>query len=162
MGNNQSGISIAGKEMRNKDSAVSLGCMFILFSLLLGCATDYPKEVYRGYFGIEPSENELATLDLGATSEAIIDDMYYVSRAKHNTIKLPAGAHKIQWACTFGVSVLVEPAGYASFGIISKVHLEAGHTYRLSADRTTGHGYRVFMWIEDMTTGEIVYGEKKP
>lgn len=154
--------SLLEMKMRNKDSTVSLGCMLILFSILLGCTADASKGVFRGYFGIEPPESRLAILDLGAASEVIIDDMYYVSQAKHSTVKLLAGVHRIQWASTFGVSVMVEPAGYASFGIISKVHLEAGHTYRLSADRTTGHGYRVFMWIEDMTTGKIVHGEKKP
>jgi hypothetical protein len=57
---------------------------------------------------------------------------------------------------------MVEPSGYAAFDIAAEVSLEAGHTYKFFADRTTGHGYRVYGWIEDRTTGRIVYGEKKP
>jgi hypothetical protein len=57
---------------------------------------------------------------------------------------------------------MVEPSGYAAFGMVSDVSLEAGHVYKFCADRTTGHGYRVYAWIEDRTTGRIVYGEKKP
>ena len=52
--------------------------------------------------------------------------------------------------------------GTRFIGIVSDVSFEAGHTYKLCADRTTGHGYRVYHWIEDRTAGRIVYGEKKP
>ena len=150
------------KKMRHGDLIAEIVCMLILFSILTGCAAGPSKEFYRGYFGIEPSENELATLDLGSAYEAIIDDMYYISRGKYSAVKLVAGAHRIKWATSFGVSVMVEPRGYAAFDIISNVNIEAGHIYKLSADRTTGHGYKVYCWIEDMTTGKIVWGEKKP
>jgi hypothetical protein len=148
--------------MRPGHFTAALGWVLLLLLIFSGCAANNPKEVYRAYYGVEPLEGELATLDPGAAYEMIIDDRYYVSRGKYGTVKLPAGTHRIWWATSFGVSVMVEPSGYASFGIISNVSLEAGHTYKLCADRTTGHGYRVYHWVEDMTTGRIVYGEKKP
>lgn len=150
------------KIRRAKHIKGSFGCALILLALLTGCASSPPRAVYRAHFGTEPSESEVATLDLGEAAEAIIDDMYYVSRTRHDAVKLASGEHRIQWTSTFGVSVLVEPAGYASFGIVSKVRLEAGRTYRLSADRTTGHGYRVYLWIEDTATGQVIHGTKKP
>ena len=150
------------QNMRPGHFTAVLGCVLLGLLIISGCAANNPKDVYRAYYGVEPSESELATLDLGAAYELIIDDRYYVSRSKHATVQLPAGAHRIKWAAGFGVSVMVEPSGYAAFDIAAEVSLEAGHTYKFFADRTTGHGYRVYGWIEDRTTGKIVYGEKKP
>ena len=149
-------------DTRSGLSTRALACALILLLNLAGCAAGAPKEVYRAHYGVEPSEGELATLEMGAAYELIIDDKYYVSGGKYGTVILPAGTHRIWWATGFGVSVMVEPSGYASFGIVSDVSLEAGHIYKFRADRTTGHGYRVYAWIEDRTTGTIVYGEKKP
>ncbi len=147
--------------MRNGLLAATIGFLLTLL-ILAGCAADGPKGVYRAHYGAEPPDSELATLDMGAAYEMIIDDRYYVSRRKYAAVKLPAGPHRLWWATWFGVSVMVEPSGYAAFGIVSDISLEAGHTYRLCADRTTGHGYRVYHWIEDRTAGKIVFGEKKP
>lgn len=148
--------------MRPGHFTAVLGCVLLGLLIISGCAANNPKGVYRAHYGAEPSEGELATLEMGAAHEIVIDDRYYVSGGKYGTVKLPAGAHRIWWATGFGVSVMVEPSGYAAFGIVSDVSLEAGHTYKLCADRTTGHGYRVYHWIEDRTTGRIVFGEKKP
>jgi hypothetical protein len=148
--------------MRNGDFSAALGQLLLLFLFFSGCAASSPKETYRAYYDAEPPESELATLDLGAAYEAIIDDSYYVSQEKYGNVKLPAGVHRIRWNTVFGVSVMVEPAGYAGFEIFSDVTLEAGHTYRIFADRTTGIGYKVYYWIKDMTSGRIVCGEKKP
>lgn len=148
--------------MKRGHCTAALGCALLLLLILSGCAAGSPKGIYRAHYGVEPPESELATLDLGAAYELIIDDRYYVSRGEYGTVKLPAGNHRMQWSTWFGVSVMVEPSGYAAFGIVSDVSLEAGHTYKLCADRTTGHGYRVYHWIEDRTAGRIVYGEKKP
>jgi hypothetical protein len=111
---------------------------------------------------MEPPETKIAVLDMGSAYEAIIDDRHYVSGAQYGSVRLPAGVHKIRWAAMFGVSVMVDARGYASFEKISKVALEGGHVYKLRADRTTGHGFRAYLWIEDMTTGDVVDGEKKP
>jgi len=149
-------------KVRRDDLQVILACTLALFFILTGCAPGPTQGIYRAYFGAEPDERQLATIDMGAAYEAIIDDMYYVSRSEYGTVKLIAGVHKIKWATVFGVSVMVESRGYAAFGIISKVNFESGHVYKLCADRTTGHGYKVYSWIEDITTEKIVFGEKKP
>jgi hypothetical protein len=134
----------------------------LLLPALAGCAADAPRGVYRAHYDAEPPESELAVLEMGAAYELIIDERYYVSGRKYKEVRLPTGAHRIWWATWFGVSVMVEPSGQAAFGIVSDASLEAGHTYRLCADRTTGHGYRVYHWIEDRSAGRVVWGEKKP
>ena len=149
--------------MRHRTHTAVIGCVLLLIMLIIsGCAAGSPKGIYRAFYGIVPPESEFATLDMGAAYEMIIDDRYYVYGGKYGTVKLPAGTHRIKWSTSFGVSVMVEPSGYAAFDITSEVSLEAGHTYKFCAYRTTGHGYRVYHWIEDMTTGRIVQGEKKP
>ena len=148
--------------MRPGHFTAVFGCVLLGLLIISGCAGNNPKGVYRAHYGAEQSEGELATLEMGAAHEIVIDDRYYVSGGKFGTVKLPAGAHQIWWATGFGVSVMVEPSGYAAFGMVSDVSLEAGHVYKFCADRTTGHGYRVYTWIEDRTTGRIVFGEKKP
>lgn len=148
--------------MRQGPFAQALAGALLLLLVLAGCAADGQKGVYRAHYGVEPPASELSTLELGAAYELIIDDKYYVSGRKYGVVRLPAGPHRIQWNTWFGVSVMVEPSGQAAFGIVSDVSLEAGHSYRLCADRTTGHGYRVYHWIEDRTAGRVVWGEKKP
>lgn len=148
--------------MRHRTSTQALAGALLLLLILAGCAAGAPKGVYRAHYGAVPSESELVTLEPGAAYELIIDERYYVSGRKYGAVRLPAGDHRIWWATWFGVSVMVEPSGQAAFGIVSDVSLEAGHTYQLCADRTTGHGYRAYHWIEDRTAGRVVWGEKKP
>jgi hypothetical protein len=148
--------------MRHRTSSQALAGALLLLLIIAGCAAGAPKGIYRAHYGAVPPERELSTLDMGAAYELIIDERYYVSGRKYGAVRLPAGDHRIWWATSFGVSVMVEPSGQAAFGIVSDVSLEAGHTYRLCADRTTGHGYRVYHWIEDRTAGRVVWGEKKP
>jgi len=129
--------------------------------VLVGCAAEN-RQVYFAFSGPEARQAELATLDIKAAYELIIDDMYYVSKAKYDTVRLMPGVHRIKWKTRFGVSVMVEPSGYSAFYMVSDITVEAGHIYRLCSDRTTGHGYKVYCWIEDTTAGKIVWGEKKP
>ena len=149
-------------DKRGRWEIIAAVAFMLILSALAGCGAHSTGGIYRAYVDIETTESELATLELGSAHEAIIDDRYYVSRAKYTSVKLLPGLHKVAWETGFGLSVMADPKGYAVFGMISRVILEPGHTYRLSADRTTGHGYTVFSWIEDRTTDKIVFGEKKP
>ena len=60
------------------------------------------------------------------------------------------------------ISVMVNPSMHDEGQEEVVVNLEAGHAYELHADRTTGHGYQFYFWIEDAQTGEVVAGAKKP
>ena len=136
--------------------------LVLIVGLLAGCAR-LPKEVYRGYSGPDLPDASVAIVDLGkAGLGASIDGMYYIDYAKYGTVKLIPGDHRIEWGHGFAISVLVDTAGYREYWNRVRVTLEAGHAYRLEADRTHGHGYSLYFWIEDMTTGRVVAGTKKP
>jgi hypothetical protein len=140
----------------------TLGSVLIFLFIFSGCSPALPKEAYRAYYDAEPTENELATLDMGTAAQVIIDDMHLVSGREYRTVKLIAGIHKVKWASLFRISLLVEPTGIAGSGRISRINFEPGHTYKFFQDRTTGYGYKLYTWVEDMTTGKVVDGEKIP
>ena len=75
---------------------------------------------------------------------------------------LLAGEYTIRWACLYGVSVMIEPSGWAGAEGSGEVRLEAGHHYTTHCDRTTGWGYETFQWLKDDTTGTVVAGARKP
>jgi hypothetical protein len=81
-------------------------------------------------------------------------DMYYASA------RVSPGQHSVTLYREFLVSVLVVPGGFFEAAKTYNVNLEAGHIYELHADRTTGRGFRVAMWIKDATTGKIVAGQE--
>ena len=131
--------------------------LVLIVGLLAGCAR-LPKEVYRGYSGPDLPDASLAIVDLGkAHHGAFIDGMYYIDYEKYGTVKLIPGDHRIEWSHG-NQSLLLDRLGYRNIWQSVSVTLEAGHAYRLEVDRTTGR----YFWIEDMTTGRVVAGTKKP
>lgn len=134
-----------------------------LFGLLLAACATAPGPVwsYKLYPGPERPVTELAVVRMGEASAAEFNGRPVSSRDWTEVHLLP-GEYTVRWQAGFGVSVLIEPSGYATGGRESRVCLDAGQTYRLRADRTTGHGYRMFFWIEDVATGAVVAGTRKP
>jgi len=128
--------------------------------LLWSCAST-DDIVYKLYPGPERPATEIVTLQLGNASEVIIDGMK-VDRSDYDNVTLLPGPHEIRWSTWFGVSVLVDPSGFATRKSDQVVELKAGHTYILKADRTHGQGYRAYLWIEDADSGKVIAGTKKP
>ena len=83
-------------------------------------------------------------------------------KSRNAAAELLPGRYNIEWGRVFGSSVLVNPAGFAEYERSETLSLVAGHVYTLRADRTTGHGYRIYFWIEDETTNTVVAGTKMP
>lgn len=139
----------------------------ILYSLAItavfvsGCVSS-SKEFYRGYSGAEQPDAYLALLDMGKADWIKIDGMHFVQGSKYRFVKLLPGKHNLEWSITFFVSVLVDSRGIVEFCANSTANLEAGHNYIIQSDRTFGPGYRVYIWIEDTSTGSVLVGEKKP
>ncbi len=144
-------------------------CLAVL--ALLGtaasCATP-PTAVYQGYLGTPRSPAELSVVHLGDADRVRIDDLrpgypdLHLWRGDFAAVQLLPGEYLIEWSHVFGVSVLIDPSGFAGYERRHTVALEAGHAYRLRADRTTGPGYRVFFWIEDEASGQVIAGQRKP
>jgi hypothetical protein len=133
----------------------------IIIVFMFGCVP-LPKGVYRGYSGTELPDDYLALLDTEKANWVQIDGMYYVDGSKYTIVKLLPGLHRLDWTDTFGASVTVDPRMIVDFRANATVTLEAGHNYRLRAERTFGSGYRVYMWIEDTSRGSVIAGDKKP
>jgi hypothetical protein len=132
----------------------------LIFSCLLGCGTP-TTATYKLYPGPTRPVSEIAILELYNASSIVVDGMR-VSHGDYSSVHLSPGGHNIQWTSVHGVSVLVESSGFAQGQSSHIVTLEKGHRYRLRSDRTTGHGYVIYHWIEDTDTGEVLGGHKKP
>ena len=133
-----------------------------LSGLLAACASG-PLEThaYKLYPGPVRPAAGLAIVRMGDAGRAEFDGRPASGRDWTEVHLLP-GEHTIRWQSGFGVSVMIEPGGFATGSSEARVTLAAGHLYSLRADRTTGHGYQTFLWIRDDTTGENIAGEPKP
>jgi hypothetical protein len=133
-----------------------------IFFFLSACGAHHSQYVYKLYPGPELTDSDVATLKFGKGVYVVEIDGLKVSSADYGTIKLVPGKHSIRWEAMFLVSVMVNSSGFDSAEADKKVNLSAGHTYTIEADRTTGPGYRMYLWIENTDTGEVVAGAKKP
>jgi hypothetical protein len=137
-------------------------CAVLLCIVASACATA-PEEVhsYKLYPGPERPLEALVVVRLGNAYAAEFNGRL-VTRGDWSEVHLLPGEHTIRWQTEFGVSVTIEPSGFATRGTEVIVQLEAGRVYRLSADRTKGRGYRTYLWIEDASTGAVVAGARIP
>ncbi len=55
----------------------------------------------------------------------------------------------MHWGAAFLVSVLIDADGFDHDETTNTVQLKAGHTYTIHKDRTTGHGYEMYLWMTD-------------
>ena len=134
--------------------------ILLFIFLLTGCAS-HGSVTYKLYPGPKRPESKISTLELYNASIAVIDGLQ-VKYSDYDKIQLLPGSHHIKWTSVHGVSVLIEPSGFAQKESQYDVTLEEGHTYRLRSDRTTGPGYSIYHWIEDITTDSVIAGTKKP
>jgi len=130
--------------------------------LVSACGSYRSDHVYKLYPGPELPDSDVATLKFGNGVYVVEIDGLRVSATDYGEVKLLSGVHTIRWEATFMVSVMVNSSGFDRAEIDNVAILSAGHTYTLEADRTTGHGYRMYLWIEDAKTGEVVAGVRKP
>jgi hypothetical protein len=133
--------------------------IFTFFITSCGLTNHY---VYKLYPGPVQPDSEVSTLQFGSGVNEVTIDGMKVNRSDYQVIKLQPGEHVMHWGTTFLDGVLINADGYDYDATTNTVQLKAGHTYTLHKDRTTGHGYEMYLWMTDETTGEIVAGEKKP
>jgi hypothetical protein len=124
------------------------------------CATS-EVHVYKMYGGPPRPDAELAIVDIGDAMGVMVGTRK-VARYDYSKIQLLPGTYPLYWECEYGVSVMIEPTGFATGSASADVELQAGHVYSLHCDRTTGYGYRTYQWIRDDTEGRIVAGQTKP
>ena len=137
--------------------------LILLFVLLLsGCVVPTP-DVYKGYPG---QARQAAEISIVRGKSARLHEVDGESlkhpdpRKYYHEAHLLPGLHTVTLIREFSVSVLLVSKGWITASKSFLVIMEAGHVYELHADRTTGPGFRVYLWIEDATTGELVAGQK--
>jgi len=123
------------------------------------CSTT--QYTYKMYGGPQRPQSELSVIDLHDAVGVMIGTRK-VAHSDYSIIQLLPGRYPVYWECLYGVSVMIEPSGFATGARSADVELLAGHVYSLHCDRTTGYGYRMYQWISDDTEGRIVAGQDKP
>ena len=143
--------------------AVTLVIIGNLTNLLMSGCTSTPVEEHylKLYPGPVRLDSDIAIVQLGKAYTAKFDGRA-VARQDWSGVQLLPGEHSIEWKTLFGVSVMIEPSGFATGGEDAKITLMAGHVYTLKADRTTGNNYRLFFWIVDNTDQQVVAGTPTP
>lgn len=141
-------------------AAAGLILTLVLTPVIAGCASSN-EYAYKLYGGAPRPDAEVATIRLADAAAARVDDRD-VSQANYGYVKVLPGPHQLAWQCVYGVSVMIEPTGFATGEGSAGIELRAGHVYALRCDRTTGPGYETYQWIVDETAGQLVAGEKKP
>jgi hypothetical protein len=126
---------------------------------LTACST--PQYVYKMYGGSQRPDSEISVIDLGNAVGVRVGDRK-VAHSDYSRIQLLPGAYPVYWECLYGVSVMIEPSGFATGARSADVELRAGHVYSLHCDRTTGYGYQTYQWVWDDTEGRLVAGRMKP
>lgn len=134
----------------------------VLGSLALGGCATQNAAVYKLYPGPTLPDAEISTLRFGDGVHALRLDGLSVHSGDYGAIQVLPGQHHLAYGATFAVSVMVNPNMVDSTDTSHTVDLVAGHHYAIQADRTTGHGYRMYLWIEDLQSGEVIAGEKMP
>jgi hypothetical protein len=119
------------------------------------------RQIYKLYPGKHRPASELAVVLLNDIPSVSVDGLS-VFKTDYQEIHLLPGPHTLAWRKVFGFSVMVEPSMMKEAELALEAGLKAGHAYKLFADRTTGHGYRFYFWIEDAASGEVIGGLKKP
>lgn len=142
-------------------AALASGCYIGPGAPIFSIAGDHGYYSYKLYPGEALPASALAIVKLSSAYYARFDGLT-VERGDYQEVQLLPGAHEITWGKWFGVSVTVDADMFAEGSQSATVDLASGHIYELHADRTHGRGYRMYFWILDKTTGEVVAGVKKP
>ena len=134
--------------------------LFTATLTVTGCGRLTP-DVYKPLLG---SEAPIAIVRAVSASFHEIDGrpLKHPDSSKYfHEAHLPPGSHDLSLTSFFMVSALIVPRGYIEpVSTTFTVDMQADHIYELHADRTTGHGFRVYFWIEDVTSQEVVAGTK--
>ena len=137
------------------------GCYVGPNAPIFSYSSDNEAHTYKLYPGDELPESEIVKIDLTDVYYTVIDG-FNVGKSDYQQVYILPGKHEILWGKWFAFSVMVEPAMWGKGEGSAIVDLKAGHTYELYADRTYGRGYKMYFWIQDANSHEIIAGIKKP
>jgi len=150
----------AGQTLSGRSKRAVNPLMPLVVSILLAGACASPGHIYKLYPGPRRPAEELAIIRFGDSVSSLRIDGMRVEESDYERVELLPGSYVIDSRKTFSVSPLVNPAGQDEIMGMARVDLVAGHEYTVNAERTTGRGYTMRWWIEDMTTRTVIAGKK--
>lgn len=129
----------------------------VAFSLPTSCAT-----LKKYYKGPDLPEDEIAVIKTAGVDYygVFIRDTYFTAVDGIATDYLTNQVHVLPGSHNFSVreTLHIGCGGYKVYGMIG-FEAEAGHEYEILVRQTT-FSQDVFIWVEDLDTGEIVAGNK--
>jgi TPR repeat protein len=132
----------------------------VLFVATLSACNSLSDKSIKGYEGPSLPLEEVSTIQLqmGFSSWLSVNG-HNITNEEYGEIQLLPGRYNLAWSKKFAVSVLLVSSGSDTRDWSTILDLQPGKTYTIYCDRTTGHGYRTYSWIED-GSGRVIWGEK--
>ena len=90
----------------------------------------------------------------------LIDQYIGHNSKKYGEIKIMPGTYLVKWGRRFNISPMIKASGKEERVWSNNMTLEAGHIYTIHANRTVGHGYKIYSWITDDTVNQVIWGQK--
>ena len=139
-------------------------CIVMLVCEIAGCAGPAPA-VLNAYSGPERADSEIAVIRSVGAAVTMIDGRSIPTHPDpknfyYRDFHVLPGEHEFRVHRVWLASIYVAPSGFIDASRDFTLKVEAGHTYQVLADRTTGHGYRLYFWVEDAAVKAVVAGEK--
>jgi hypothetical protein len=151
----------SGGALGGSGPARAVATVVLVTAVLCAGSCTTTEYAYKMYGGPERPDADLSVIDLADAAGVMVGNRK-VARSDYSKVRLLPGTYPVYWECLYGVSVMIEPSGFATGAKSADVDLRAGHVYSLHCDRTTGYGYQMYQWIRDDTEGRIVAGQEKP
>ncbi len=131
----------------------------LLVVTLSGCS-QLSIESLKGYEGNPVSLEEVSTIQLKMGFSSWLNvSKHNITNEEYGEIQLLPGSYALTWGKKFAVSASLVSSGEDIREWSTVLDLKPGQKYTIYCDRTTGHGYRTYSWIED-SAGRVVWGKK--
>ncbi len=132
---------------------------FLLILAIVLVAPGCASPLSSVHDGADSPRDQLAVLDWSGWGAPRVLEIDGEKTTGPRVAKLPAGRHTIRYGGWFGASVLLNPRMGDTYDLVATIDMKAGHVYEPKRERVYGYrAYRDYLWIEDMTTGEVVAG----
>lgn len=128
--------------------------------LALTAREKYQQQVYKLYPGSQRPPGELAILLMGDVPSVSIDGLD-VGITDYQAVHLLPGQHTVSLRWQWFLNQMEKTSKRGETERTIETNLAAGHTYILFTGITLWH-HQCYFWIEDVNSGDVVGGRKKP
>ena len=139
---------------------------FLIFISSCASAPKHSVEIYQAYVGSALSAETVSSIHMVVRSDLrdyvdwVAIDSARIDHEEYGAISIRPGDYLVEWGRKFSLSPMLKASGSESRQWRADLKLEAGHAYTIHAKRTVGHGYKIYSWITDDTTGRLIWGKE--